>query len=249
MFRMNWTMGSAALLRIASAKGHLSCRALAATCCALLPLGAFGQTLWDQERDLTLDGNVSDGVSLNGSQLSSQSIADNFTLTGASTITGIEFWGGSEDFINVGLNNFKAFDVYVYNSTFSKVFSTQVTKAALSPADTGSKNTSGGEVYAFNLATSINLNAGNYWLHVGSIETNPILDSWIWAGSSTGDGVSAANFFDGTGWNTYTNMGDQAFKLSGSAAPEPASLTLLALGGITLLKRRAHPRLGLSERI
>lgn len=208
-----------------------------AACAVVLPFAAFGQVVWDQEPGTDGFGIFSDGISTNGSQFYQTATADNFSLSSAAKITDVEFWGGSEDFEFADLTNFQAFDIYVYDSNFNAVYSTQVSTASLNPVNTGTLNSSnnGGEIFSFNLSTSINLSAGNYFLHVGSINVDPNGDAFIWDDSATGDGSYAFNYFDGNGWQIISG-GDLAFKLT--AAPEPASLSLLALGGLALIRRR-----------
>jgi hypothetical protein len=204
----------------------------------MLPLAAFGQTLWDQEPDVTNVGFPSDGISTNGTQYYSQAIADNFSLSSASNVTGIEFWGCSDHYSVTDLSNFNAFDIYIYNTSFNPVFSTQVSTASLSPVDTGNIGLWGTPYYSLNLTTSINLAAGTYFLHVGSVNVAPQADGFIWANSLSGDNSIYFNAFNSLGWQNSVNNGDMAFKLTGSPAPEPASLCFLALGGLAFVRRR-----------
>jgi len=209
-----------------------------AACGVMMPFAAFGQTLWDQEPDVNGLGLASDGISTNGTQYWTQAIADNFSLASTSKITDIEFWGCSDHYSVTDMSNFKDFDIYIYNSSFTPVFSTQVSTASLSPVDTGNVGLWGTPYYALNLTTSINLAAGAYFLHVGSVNVQPAADGFIWASALSGDNSVYDNLFDGNGWQNVTGNGDMAFKLNGSLAPEPTSLCFLALGGFAFIRRR-----------
>ena len=210
-----------------------------AACGVMLPFAAFGQVVWDQEPSADGLGQYSDGISTNGTQFAPpQAVADDFSLSAAANISDIQFWGSSEDAFAPDLSNFKAFDIYVYDTSFNAVYSTQVSTASLTPVNTGNLSASGGQIYDFNLATSINLGVGSYFLHVGSIDVNPQGDRFVWADSATGNNSFRVNFFDGNGWQTDAGAGDLAFKLTASPAPEPASLCMLALGGLALIRRR-----------
>ncbi|HLK16555.1 MAG TPA: PEP-CTERM sorting domain-containing protein [Fimbriimonadaceae bacterium] len=213
-------------------------RGFFAACGMMLPFAAFGQVLWDQEPNPDGLGFASDGISTNGSQYYQEALADNFTLSGASNVTNIEFWGSSDDTFFPDLTNFSAFDIYIYDPSFNVVYSTQVSTASLTPVYTGVNSAFGGQIYSFNLATNINLAAGNYELHVGSINVAPQGDGFVWADSVSGDNLLYANIFNGQGWNTESGFGDLAFKLSGSPAPEPASIALLGLGVVALIRRK-----------
>lgn len=53
---------------------------------------------------------------------------------------------------------------------------------------------------------------------------------------SPGDGMMAQ--FNGSSYTGMTGVGDQEFQLEGSVVPEPASMAVLGLGGLALLRRR-----------
>lgn len=182
------------------------------------------------------DGYFSDGISTNGSQFWAQAMGDNFTLAQQSDLTLIRFWGSSENFVFSDLSNFSAWDIYVYDMAFNTVASGQIAKASFVTTPTGNTNAGGGIEYEFELAISpITLAAGNYVLHVGSINVAPGDDGWIWS-LAAGDGTVYGNVFDGNGWGT--DVDDLAFELEGNPVPEPASMIALGLGIAALAARR-----------
>lgn len=52
-----------------------------------------------------------------------------------------------------------------------------------------------------------------------------------------GTGVLAGKWFDGTDWTISIGQHDPGAKIN-LVVPEPATLSLLALGGLTLIRRR-----------
>jgi hypothetical protein len=98
----------------------------------------------------------------------------------------------------------------------------------------------GDEVYQFsaNSIPSVAL-AGSqqYWISIVNSQSS---SSWRWAVSNTpGDTAAERQGGDGSAWSsTGSSRQDEAFTLLSpgvSAAPEPASLTLLGLGSLGLL--------------
>jgi hypothetical protein len=182
------------------------------------------------------DGYFSDGISTNGSQYWAQAMADNFTLAQQSDITTIRFWGSSENFVFDDLSNFSAWDIYFYDSSFNVLAWDQIAKAGFTITPTGNNNSGGGIEYMFELATSgLSLNAGDYRMHIGSINNAPGDDGWIWS-LAAGDGQLYGNLFDGNGWGTAAD--DLAFELEGNPVPEPASMAAFGLGLAALAARR-----------
>ena len=215
----------------------------------LVPAFANAQLLWNQGPASNGIAYVSDGISTNGSQPWSSSLADNFSLAATSNVTGLSFWGGSEGYSSLDLSNFTSFDIEIYNSDFSQaVFSQNVSTASLNATLSGGTDVNGftgttAPEYKFTLSgLNLNLGPGTYWLAVGSVNADPIGDGFDWT-TANADGLYAVNAFDGNGWQTYSDTvdpnQDQAFQIYGAPTPEPATLTLLTLSGLALLRRRS----------
>ncbi len=195
---------------------------------------AQADMLWSQVPN-SADGFFSDGVSTNGSQFWAQSIADNFTLAQQSTVTTVRFWGSSENFVFDDLTNFSDFDVYFFDPSFNVMASGQIPTGGFTITPTGNNNANGGIEYMFELATNFSLNAGNYRMHVGSINISPGDDGWVWS-TAAADGAAFFNLSEHSGWNT--GAVDVAFVLYGTPVPEPASMVALGLGAAALVARR-----------
>jgi hypothetical protein len=181
------------------------------------------------------DGFFSDGISTNGSQFYGQAFADNFTLAQQSTVTLIRFWGSSENFVFNDLTNFSAFDIYFYDPSWNVVASGQIPIGSFTTTATGNQNSLGGLEYEFELATNFVLNAGNYQMHVGSINVSPGDDAWAWS-EAVGDGNQYFNVFDANGWQSIS--GDSSFELEGQPVPEPGTMIALGLGAAAFVARR-----------
>lgn len=187
------------------------------------------------------DGYYSDGVSTNGSQFYGQSIADDFSVGAPGyTVNKITFWGSSEAFVANSLANFASFDITVFNTSFGVVQSLNIPQANFTITPTGSSNSAGGSEFKFEVTTNFNLTAGNYWFNVGSVNSDPNGDAFVWSTSTAGDDDLAFTFFDANGWQGFSDTVNKgmAFQLEGTAVPEPATMAALGLGVAALIRRR-----------
>jgi hypothetical protein len=195
-----------------------------------------GQILYQQLPDGSGGGVFADGAP---GQFYNQRVADNFPHIGG-PINGVCWWGGSENFIFPGLNNFSGFSVQFFADggglpgpavSALMVFPT----AATNPTPTGNILFGGGiEYYQCVKFNPIDLGLGNYWVSMGGIAISPGDDAYAWDFSLQGDNRFA--FTDpqwASPWLAAVGFGDLAFQIQ----PEPATLSLLGLGALFLRRR------------
>jgi hypothetical protein len=213
----------------------------------VIPVLASAQIV-DQQPSADGHAYPSDGIFTAGKQIWSASTADNFTLNDSVNVSQITFWGGSNGATFPDLTNFNAFDVAIYSSDFSKVlYSTEVSTSSLNPVATGRELVDGatggnaGAEYFFDLGANFELNAGQYWISIGSVNADPKGDTFLWT-SAVADGQLATNYFNGKGWKVATGTAgsdsDQAFQIFGQVVPEPPAVLSLGIGAFLLLARR-----------
>lgn len=218
-------------------------RALSVVATVSVVAGANAAILFDQPRQ-TDTGYFSDSVNYTaGTTFWEQATADNFSLSTASIVNKVSFYGYSENvFSTPNLQNTLSFDIQVLNTSFGVVFSGNATLASLTPTAIGTAF-NGATEYRLDFNTSIALGAGSYWLHVGGVYAAPMDDAFVWSSNRTnGNGISAFNQ-SSAGWATASNQinsvnHDQAFTLHGTAVPEPATMAVLGLGAAAILRRR-----------
>ncbi|HLO41288.1 MAG TPA: hypothetical protein VK176_09715 [Phycisphaerales bacterium] len=172
-----------------------------------------------------------------------QQVAENFTVSSATNITGVEWAGASEYFDYADYTNFTGFRVQIFAdaggvpgaAVFNQVFST----AATAPAAQGT-NFFGATVYAQAVSfAAVSVAAGNYWVSIGAVVVNPFGDAWVWADGTNDDGVAYSTTPNSGGWAAYNDGATSgAFSIIGTPVPAPASVALSALAGIIAFRRR-----------
>lgn len=184
------------------------------------------------------DGLFSDGVA---GQFYSQRIADDFVLGGASPVNGVRWWGSSENYVFPDLTNFGSFVVNIYNDAGgipggSITGDMNIGIANINITPTGNSNSAGGFEYEFEVKfNAVNLQGGvRYWLSIGGDAIAAFDDAFIWS-SGAANGVIAADFFDGNGYQQFTGF-DTAFEIQG--IPTPGAAALLGFAGLAGLRRR-----------
>lgn len=207
-------------------------------------VSAQADVLYSQPLDLVGGGLPSDGVT---GQYYEQLVGDNFTLSSNADVTGVTFWGSSENFFGPpDYSNMDSFVVKLYNDNAglpgTEVFSGVFATAATSPVDTGSLNSvTDGIVYRQEISFApIALPAGAYHVSVGADLVAAQDDAWAWenTGATFGDQISGRYNPDINGpWESLTGLGDMAFEINGTI-PEPTTLGALAAIGVLALRRR-----------
>ncbi|MBA2919554.1 PEPxxWA-CTERM sorting domain-containing protein [Sphingomonas sp. MAH-20] len=159
-------------------------------------------------------------------------VYDNFTLGGASTVTGVSFTGGYFNPPTVG--NITSFTLNFYADNAGQPGSSLATASI--PGNGGESCVS--TICTYSVAVNFAAAAGTqYWLSIVPDVAFP--PQWGWATGSNGDGVAYQDFFGSRSRLTA----DLAFTLTGNAAvPEPATWALMlggfGLAGAALRRRR-----------
>lgn len=209
-------------------------------------LCALGLVVWTGSAGaavLVQQGALDGGDSL-FTTLSGQQLADDFSLSGASSVASISWYGAYAGDLDEGDDDFTL-------SLFSALAGTSGTLLQSFDADAATRSDTalldlGGQAvyrYDYTLPSALDLGSGTYFLMVENFGSS----EWLWQTSGEGDD-SAFTRFDspGSDWETLpqTNL---AFVVEGERqsqpVPEPAAPALLAAAGLALLAaRRRQPR-------
>lgn len=175
-----------------------------------------------------------------GTNMSEQLVAENFTLSGATNVTGIRLWSIQD--------TAAAYRGSIYWAIYSDLGGipdavlSGGTTSIVSEVATGNSAAFGYAEYEINIAASFNLAAGNYWLalHNGDLSDNSSAEM-LW--STTGGGSADGRYLDSTfGWVQSGN--EQAFQLDGTPGggggtiPEPSTLALMSLALLAATRAR-----------
>jgi hypothetical protein len=178
-------------------------------------------------------------------QFFSQRMADNVTLTSDAEVTGIRWWGGSQNFSSPDVDNMVSWTVTLFGldgfggpDIATAIDLGTFTFAESNAVATGATLFGGGIEYMHEISfAGLDLDAGEYWISVGATLGFPAGDAWVWSGSTAGDLVNATDFFTGSGFTVFDpTANDLAFEVIG--VPAPASVGLLAFAGVVSRRRR-----------
>lgn len=183
---------------------------------------------------------ASDSVS---DQFNNQRLAEAFVLSSDSEVSNVQWWGRSEGGFFPDLRNFSTFTVSVYRDAGAipgaEVFSSTVSVDSVNPTIVGT-DFSNLNLYSFDFSfgDGLTLEQGTYWLSVGTQNVDPEGDGFYWLASL--DQISGSFAADGGVNGTWNSSGfaDLAMTVNGAPVPEPASLAVLGVGAMALLRRR-----------
>ena len=153
------------------------------------------------------------------------SSTDDFTLSQATTISDVHFWGNSNTNPSIGIY------WYIYADSNqvpgSLVSSGQGTNIIQTP--TGNPNYLEVE-YSFDISNPVTLNNGTYWLQLQAIPATSEYIYWETTASNHGSGARLNAY-----GQTYPLNVDLAFYLTGTTVPEPSTMLLLGSGLVGLV--------------
>jgi hypothetical protein len=176
---------------------------------------------------------------VSGTQMGEFQVAEDFTLSSATSVTSIRFWSiqaaASEYSGSVAWSIFSNSGTQPGATLFSGV-------AAVPGVATGGSTGFGYAAYVFDIPVNLNLGAGTYWLglHNGPL-TNITPREMLWATTATGLGA-LGKYLDVT-WIDSGNA--HAFRLENAAViPEPGMgammlAGLMVVGGLSTRLRAA----------
>ena len=194
---------------------------------------------------------------LSGAEMTQWVEADDFTLTDATTLTGIRFWNVQDDVRVIGTTyqGSISWQIFTNNAIEPGTVVASGTTAAVTRSATGhSLPPAQGSLPEFQhdfALPSVALSPGTYWLalHNGPLTTETF-QQFYWESTNPNATLIAVNDiapFDG-GWMQNPPEASQlAFQLFGdtgsaAAVPEPASLLLLGAGVLGVARHKVRRR-------
>lgn len=186
-----------------------------ALCCAAAVASAGGAGVCVTQPPFGFSSHYSDGVP---GQFYETRFADNFTPPPGMVISGITWWGASENYMNPDLTNFTDFVVEVLNARFGKVWTSTLPTTSVAVETTGVTAPGGGIEWRFFAELPVRIpphGLEEHWVSIGSVNQDPGGDAFNWSVSESGGSVVAImDPFDGqTPFVPQTLPFGQAFEI------------------------------------
>lgn len=188
-------------------------------------------------------GFYSDAFDSKGAYSYAQSGAQGFELEDSYTTSSLRWWGSMNGFNGQGLSNIDSFQVIVWNTGFeTQVTNQKIDLENITAIATGETNFFGEAIYEFYVPIAFQINAGSYFMNIGSQLNDAAGDQFVW---SQGQNTSNFWFTDVNGqykWGDWRplpafigNTAGGAFVLS---APAPGAIALIGMAGLIGRRRR-----------
>ena len=162
--------------------------------------------------------------------------AAKFPLDSSSIVDSVKFWGDDDTLVD--FNGTISWAIYSDQAGKPGSILSQGSDTDITPV----QDLSGASpTFSMDVDTGdISLATGDYWLVVSEGALGSVQDgtriSWRTLASNIGSTSTERSWDYGASWGSSSY--DLAFQVLGTAIPEPATLSLLTLGGLILLRRR-----------
>ena len=169
------------------------------------PAAALDPIVASNLQVLSVDGLPSGAYPNAATHFYQQCVATSFTLTRATRLSTLTFWGSSDYTVSKGPANVRGFEIRFYTPAFTTptLAFTVLRGAGIQESSTGRVNSYGGLEYQFRVNVPGRLPAGTWWMHVGANLIDGLNgDGWLWSPGAI-KGVRYTTY-SGSAWTAWT---------------------------------------------